>query len=105
MEIKKTLEFLKKDQVRNINIINFIRNYKISTFDVVGDSVLIRGKSDEDWVYISSKSEEEFLQLISRLDEEDRCFAILEDWMQIFSNLHFTEADISSIIPIYEHMF
>ena len=81
MEIKKTLEFLKKDQVRNINIINFIRNYKISTFDVVGDSVLIRGKSDEDWVYISSKSEEEFLQLISRLDEEDRCFAILEDWM------------------------
>jgi len=48
---------------------------------MVGDSVLARGKSDEDWVYISSESKEEFFQLIEGLDEEDKCFAALEDWM------------------------
>ena len=35
----------------------------------------------EDWVYISSKSYDEFQQLIQGLDEEDKCFAVLEDWM------------------------
>lgn len=78
---EKLIESLKKDKVRNINFINFIRSYTIHTFDSVGDSVLIRGKSDEEWVYISSKSEDEFLQLILGLDEDDKCFAVLEDWM------------------------
>ncbi|MBE6064991.1 GNAT family N-acetyltransferase [Clostridium cochlearium] len=77
----KTLRLLEKDKTRNINIINFIKNYPVQTFDTVGDSVLVRGRSDEDWVYISSKSNEEFLQLIEGLDEEDKCFAVLEDWM------------------------
>lgn len=75
------VESLQKDKVRNINFINFIQSYPIHTFDSVGDSVLIRGRSDEEWVYISSKSEDEFRQLIQGLDEEDNCFAVLEDWM------------------------
>lgn len=78
---QKTIESLENDKIRNINIINFIKSYPAHTFDFVGDSVLIRGTSDEDWVYISSASEEEFLQLIQGLDEEDKCFAALEDWM------------------------
>ena len=65
------VESLQKDKVRNINFINFIQSYPIHTFDSVGDSVLIRGRSDEEWVYISSKSEDEFRQLIQGLDEED----------------------------------
>lgn len=78
---EKTLAALQKDKVKNINMINFIRNNSVYTFDTVGDSVLIRGRSDEDWVYISSSSEEEFSQIIQDLDEEDKCFAVLEDWM------------------------
>lgn len=77
----KILGLLEKDKMRNINIINFIRSYPIHTFDTVGDSVLIRGRSDEDWVYISSKSEDEFEQLVQGLDEDDKCFSVLEDWM------------------------
>lgn len=77
----KALRLLEKDRIRNINIINFIKNYPVQTFDDAGDSVLVRGKSDENWVYISSNSKEEFLQLIEGLDEEDKCFAVLEDWM------------------------
>lgn len=75
------LEFLRKDRPRNINIINFIKNYPVSTFDRRGDSALIRGKSDEDWVYISSESLGEFMGLLEGLDDRDKCFAVLEDWM------------------------
>lgn len=77
----KILRFLQKDRDRNINMINFIKSYPIHTFDSIDDSVLLRGRSDEDWVYISSQSYDEFRRLIQGLDEEDRCYAILEDWM------------------------
>lgn len=76
-----TIHLLEKDKYRNINMINFIKNYPVHTIDIIGDSVLIRGRSDEDWVYISSESRDEFHQLLKGLDEEDKCFAILEDWM------------------------
>lgn len=79
--VDKTLGMLEKDKTRNINIINFIKSYPVKTFDIIGNSVLIRGRSDEDWVYVSSKSEEEFHQLMRGLDEEDKCFSVLEDWM------------------------
>jgi len=78
---KKALMHLEKDKARNINIINFMKNYPVYWVDTAGESVLIRGRSDEDWVYISSKLEDEFQRLIRGLDEEDKCFAVLEDWM------------------------
>lgn len=78
---EKVLHLLEKDRIRNCNIINFIQSYSLHTADRVGESVLIRGSSDEDWVYISSASSGEFMQLLQGLDEADRCFAVLEDWM------------------------
>ncbi len=77
----KYMKLLGNDPVRNVNIIQFLKSYPAYSFDRVGDSILIRGTSDEDWVYISSCSEEEFGSLIEGLDEEDKCFAVLEDWM------------------------
>ncbi|HEX2946933.1 MAG TPA: GNAT family N-acetyltransferase [Clostridia bacterium] len=78
---EKYIGLLNCDIVRNINIVQFLRSYRAYSFDRVGDSLLIRGTSDEDWVYISSASEEEFDHLIEGLDDEDKCFAVLEDWM------------------------
>ncbi|WP_010243333.1 GNAT family N-acetyltransferase [Acetivibrio cellulolyticus] len=78
---KKSVDILKNDKVKNINIINFIRNNQICTFDMLGESVLVRGRSDEDWIYISSKSFDEFIQLLEGLDVEDKCFAAIEEWM------------------------
>lgn len=75
------ISLLSSDIVRNINMIQFLRSYPAWSFYRVGGSVLIRGTSDEDWVYISSGSEGEFACLIEGLDDEDRCFAVLEDWM------------------------
>jgi|GEM_PF-104929 len=77
----KYIKLLSSDPFRNVNITQFLKSYPAYSFDRVGDSVLIRGTSDEDWIYISSGSEEEFGRLIEGLDEEDKCFAVLEDWM------------------------
>lgn len=78
---ENTIKYLEIDRARNINMINFIKNYPVCNIDTAGESVLIRGRSDEKWIYISSKSEDEFQQLIRGLDEDDKCFAVLEDWM------------------------
>lgn len=78
---EKVLKHLEKDRTININMVNFIKNYSVYNADMAGESVLIRGRSDEEWIYISSKSEDEFQKLMEGLDENDKCFAILEDWM------------------------
>lgn len=79
--LDEALSLLNKDRERNVNMLNFMRNYPVSSIMIKDGSVLVRGRSDENWVYISSKSEEEFRKLIQELNEEDKCFAILEDWM------------------------
>ncbi|MCT4620652.1 MAG: GNAT family N-acetyltransferase [Marinisporobacter sp.] len=71
---------LKKDIIKNSNMINFIKNYPIDFIEKIGQSILIRGKSDENWVYISSSSKEEFEKLLKKYDDEEY-FAVMEDWM------------------------
>lgn len=75
------LEVLELDKIRNINVINFIRDNRINSAEVVGNSVLIRGFSDRPWVYISSKSQAELKEISGMLTEKDKCFAVIEDWM------------------------
>jgi Acetyltransferases len=75
------LNFLEKNKADNINMINFIENYPISYMEKIGQSVLIKGISDRNWVYISSKSAEELEIIKGKLDKGDRNFAIVEDWM------------------------
>jgi 8-oxo-dGTP diphosphatase len=76
------IEILSKDIYKNINIINFIENYPLTGFDKAGDSLLVKGKSDENWIYISSSSELELIQLLENLNAEDKYFAIIEEWME-----------------------
>lgn len=75
------LKYLTRDKIKNINMINFINTYHINNIDMVGNSILVRGKSDQNWVYISSSSKDEFIKLVDKLTEEDIYFAIIEDWM------------------------
>jgi len=75
--------FLQKNAVKNINMINFIENNPVHYIERFGDSVIIKGKSDENWVYISSSSEEELETLLKKCDE-DKFFVITEDWMLPF---------------------
>lgn len=75
------LEYLKKNEVDNINVINFMENYPVYHMERIGDSVLIKGVSDRNWIYISSKSSKELKVIKNKLDNSDKCFAIIEDWM------------------------
>lgn len=78
---KEIVNVLKKDIICNTNIINFIESYPINRIEIMGDSVLVKGTSDKDWIYISSKSEQELRQLKTKLKRSDTNFAAIEDWM------------------------
>ncbi|SCY10691.1 GNAT family N-acetyltransferase [Alkaliphilus peptidifermentans] len=80
-ERSSILEYLKKDLVNNVNIINFIESYECNYFERIGDSVLVKGTSDRKWVYISSGNEKELKLLMDKLNDTDREFAIIENWM------------------------
>ena len=75
------LEYLKKNEVENINIINFIENYPIDYIEMIGHSVFIKGISDRNWIYISSKSSKELELIKNKLNNSDKSFAIIDDWM------------------------
>jgi 8-oxo-dGTP diphosphatase len=53
---KRALEILVKDKLQNCNIINFMEQYSIDRVDIKGESVLVRGESDDTWTYISSEN-------------------------------------------------
>lgn len=77
---KDFLELLQQDPERNINILSFIADYGLHSFERVGNSVLIRGVSDRPWVFVSS-AQAEVNVLRKLLSAEDRSFAAIEDWM------------------------
>jgi len=84
MGIKLTenqLEILKKNHDKNINVINFADGYPISRVEFVKDSVILTGKSDNDWTYISLADDGDMEEIITHLRYEDNHVAILDDCM------------------------
>ncbi len=84
MKRRHLLQILSADRVKNISLINFIRQYGFSTVDQIGDSFMVRGFSDRPWIFISSDNQVQFMELTSRLTPEDHNFASIEDWMLPF---------------------
>ncbi len=82
MRVNQIYNILNKDPKRNLNTLNFIENQTITKSFIVGESVLIKGISDEEWIYISSQDEDELLELINYIDSESYFF--LEEWMVPF---------------------
>ena len=79
--LEAALSRLENDRIKNVSIINFIKNNELVSIDIRDDSILARGISDRRWVYISCPGAEELRDLISQLTPEDRCFGAIEDWM------------------------
>ena len=77
----KIIELLREDELKNINLLNFIENNSVLDIETKGKSILLRGVSDQIWIYISSANEDELRSLKSRLHEKDKNFAAIEDWM------------------------
>ncbi len=80
IEKTKIIRHLEKDIIRNCNFINFIEDNTVYQYITEGNSVLVKGRSDENWLYISSTSQTELKKLMSQCNE-DEYFAVVEDWM------------------------
>lgn len=82
MELNKEVQrILNLDPVRNTNISCFIKSNKVIGYEVIGESVMIRGISDREWVLFSSKDESEFRNLLLNLKDSSINFAVINDWM------------------------
>ncbi|MGD0230586.1 MAG: GNAT family N-acetyltransferase [Syntrophorhabdales bacterium] len=79
--VRPIVSFLKQDEIKNLNLVNFMESYPIQSLERIGNSVLLRGISDCLWVYISSPDEKELKIVMGRLGDGDRDFAAIEDWM------------------------
>jgi 8-oxo-dGTP diphosphatase len=80
-EIERLVGDLAGHETRNFSILNFVRDNLVLSVDRVGGSVLVRGRSDQDWVYASSSAPAELGLLARRLSEGDDHFAAIEPWM------------------------
>lgn len=75
------VQFLQQDRIKNLNMLYFMADNPIHGLERVGNSVVLRGRSDRQWVYISSPNEQELNAVRKTLTDSDRFFAVIEDWM------------------------
>ena len=75
------LHYLKQNTLDNINEIGFIENNHISDVEIVGSSVLIRGTSDRNWVYISCANNDDLQLIKDRLTDKDQNFGAIDNWI------------------------
>ena len=78
---KEIIESLKKEKLSNINLINFIENNHITSIDRIANSLLVRGESDRNWVYLKCSSSRELSTIKGMLNKQDKCFAAIEEWL------------------------
>jgi 8-oxo-dGTP diphosphatase len=78
------ISLLRQDEIKNMNMLYFMENNPVHALERIGNSVVLRGESDQHWVYISSPNEQELRIVVSTLTKDDRCFAVIEDWMLPF---------------------
>lgn len=80
-DLTDVINHLLKDEIANMSIIGFISENPVTAVIREEDSVLIKGLSDEEWIYIFSKNEDELRILLNQLNDKDVYFASVEDWM------------------------
>lgn len=85
-DLTDVINHLLKDEITNMSIIGFISENPVTKILREGESVLIKGISDEEWIYIFSKNENELKILLEQLNDKDIFFASVEDWMIPFIN-------------------
>lgn len=83
MEIskKETIKYLKADIELNIAYLNFMESNPITAVYRSGESLLFRGTSDRDWVYVKSDDQGELADLVRVLEDSDRHFGLIQAWM------------------------
>jgi ribosomal protein S18 acetylase RimI-like enzyme len=77
---EEIINILNRNPIYNVNVINFINNYEIDEIKTEGNIVLIKGSSDEKWLYTSCENKKEFEKILAWVDESDKYFVIQKDW-------------------------
>jgi ribosomal protein S18 acetylase RimI-like enzyme len=75
------IEFLNRNLLKNISLIYFQQNNPVIYLKRIGESVVLKGTSDQDWTFISSNRPEELEIILDSFKEDDRYFASIESWM------------------------
>lgn len=84
MKIDKTkpaLEILHKNLIDNLSITGFIENGYANEIIIEGNSVLVKGISDQTWNYLSGKDENEIRKLIQISARGEKHFGAIPNWM------------------------
>lgn len=75
------IRYLEQDRIKNLSMIYFLRNNPVIFSRRIGDSVVLKGTSDQDWIFISCSQPEELERILDSFKDDDRYFASLESWM------------------------
>ncbi len=86
----RIITFLEQDKIKNLSLLYFMENNPVLSIKKIGDSVIVKGRSDQDWIFISCYEPTELVTILERLERNDRYFASLESWMMPFFHSRFT---------------
>lgn len=86
-EKQAVIDLLMGNRERYISTINFVRDYPVTSVATIGQSLVIRGHSDRDWVYLAlglmapnaPNSQGDLPAVVASLTTEDTCFAMVND--------------------------
>lgn len=84
MEIKEKIritKYLEQDRLRNISLLYFMQNNPVLYLKKINESVILKGTSDQDWIFISSNQPAELEIILDSFNQTDKYFASLESWM------------------------
>jgi 8-oxo-dGTP diphosphatase len=74
-------EYLNRDQIKNLSLIYFQQNNPVIYLKKTANSVVLKGSSDQNWIFISCYQPEELERILDSFKDDDRYFASLESWM------------------------
>lgn len=81
IDSKELEKCLSDASFRALNMYNFLAENSDSQIHKYGDTYILRGVSDKNWVYIHSPDDFCLSEVMENLTPSDRCFAAVEDWL------------------------
>lgn len=78
---EELIKHLKKDEIKNLHVINLIKENYYSDIEKYGNTIIVRNKDNKGTIYISSNNEMELRTFLENCNEFDKHFAAIESWM------------------------
>lgn len=98
---KKALEYLIKEPIKNISLINLIENNLIESLEKIGCSLFLRRKNKKKSIYIASENKKDVSNIIDSLNKNDKHFSAIENWMLPIIQEHLTIKGLNTGYKLY----